>query len=311
MRPSLLGELEGYLRMKSNEFTVNEGFWDTIKKGVANHVSKNASYYSGVAKGLGYHDLEHTLDQHSTNQLNQRRQTRANDLRAANTQVKPNPDRIARQTPTTPEISGNLQPGERFEIINPKTNTVYNKTSKGWFNALGQQVTDQRSIASLENAAETQRGRFFPAPEQSVQHLSPKQQARREMQVARKAAFQPKPMAKTPVYNKRPMFQGESEMNESVKKAQKLINEYTVKEMAVRRLKKEKLAESSPNFRVLSLPGVLQRKGRPGTGTVVLPSGKRFEYYFDNKDQSFRAGMMKADTLEELVALHSKVVTGK
>lgn len=252
MHLSSPGELEGQTRMKSNEF-VSEGFWDTVKKGmeagqeaIGNHALKHANAYAGIARGLGAHDLEHTLGHHANHQFNKKRydkfQQDAIDARASNTQVKPNPARASNQPSSPVEVSGALQPGEKFEIINPKTNTVYYKTTQGWFNPLGQPIRDPASISALEKYSEQQRGRLVVTPTaQQSPVLSRKQLAQQELSAARRAAFQPKPMTNPPVYNKqRRTTQGVSEMNESVKKAQKLINEYTVKEMAVRRLKKEK-----------------------------------------------------------------------
>ena len=298
--------------MKINEFSseLDEGIWDAIKKGAANaaaaassHIDRNANAYSGLARGLGAHDLEHSLSHQAEKNFQQKRQEVTQARSQAQMQVKPNPNRASNmptqgQTSQTPQKEPALRPGEKFMIIDPRSKGKYYKTNAGWANELNQKIVDPTQVQALEKMADNQTGTFIPAPPspQTPYKMAPSYQRRMQARANRRSTQVPQPTEESQVneisknlagnyyvkatkqhtdkvgvrpdlYNRIEKDMGknrkkgidrafdrivgnrstnneELEMNESINKAKKLINEYTVKEMAVRRLKKEKLEEA-------------------------------------------------------------------
>jgi len=204
--------------MKINEI-IEEGFWDSVKKGakaVANVAGITGTHggrfqgvgtgiAAGLAKGFGAHTASQALVDKAKASAAQTKQAQAAAQAAIEKQagavMRPHPGRASIQ-PGQPGVDPNaLQPGERFEIIEPNTKSKYYKTNTGWFNQVGQKVTASDTINYLENTALQQRGKFIPTPKQRPK-LSPKQQRRADAEAARKAAYEPAMMTKPVVYNK-------------------------------------------------------------------------------------------------------------
>jgi len=307
--------------MKINEFSseLDEGIWDAIKKGAANaaaaassHIDRNANAYSGLARGLGAHDLEHSLSHQAEKNFQQKRQEVTQARSQAQMQVKPNPNRASNmptqgQTSQTPQKEPALRPGEKFMIIDPRSKGKYYKTNAGWVNELNQKIVDPTQVQALEKMADNQTGTFIPAPPspQTPYKMAPSYQRRMQARANRRPKQEPQPTEESQVneisknlagnyyakatkqhtdkvgvrpdlYNRivgnRSTNNEELEMTESINKAKKLINEYTVKEMAVRRLKKEKLEEAKNKKKKNSLD--TPRTGKEWHKTVNDPLPK-------------------------------------
>lgn len=268
--------------MKSNEFSdgLDEGFWSDFATGLgAKHTGASLrkpedtawnqatnlnspeayqSYLDKYPKGYYADQANSKLNKQQVSNMRLAAADSAKD--AATFKAKYGDSSNWTLSPTGNEnpsdLSDNsilLKPGQQLNIVIPSNNpnqnpAKFHKTQSGWFNDLNQPITNTASINYLEQHANGGAGKIVNIPQQRTFTPAAKSRA---------ASLRPGNNTRVPNtlrYPQQPSRQpqaAESKLNKgttmnesSINKAKKLINEYTVKEMAVRRLKKEKLAEA-------------------------------------------------------------------
>lgn len=275
-KDSWLDTTKAYLKKYQPEITIvsspttldEAGFWSSIAKGMGAH---DLSHHLDTA-----YQIKQARKQRATAASKQRRVAGSYNVSPVYTPQDEIPTSRTPQTTATAAtapIAPEVPEGQRITIsIPPRAGanpnqppSKYYKTNKGWFNMMNQpmplnqydfldKVADAKGVMSMDLPPLPNpyvvRGRGRPAIQPTQQTaLTPAEKQR----LSSFGTPQAKPQI-PPVYNpamaarRRSITAGESKSNKgsvmNENKIRKLINEYTVKEMAVRRLKKEKLQEA-------------------------------------------------------------------
>lgn len=148
--------------MKINEIIV-EGFWDSMGKGMASSLGAktqkdNAKVATGGKKAMA--GVQQSIDDQEA--AYQQKQQAADIMavgKRGGLRNQPVDQPAAQADPHQWEIPD----GQQLVVISPKNKGKYIKNSKGWFNAVGKQISNAQSIKWLEQLADAG-GKLEPIP---------------------------------------------------------------------------------------------------------------------------------------------------